>query len=291
MTTTTAPRAETGTPPPDAAEIAHPRGRILHDTLKVAKRNLIVLYRQPQTLVFSTIQPVMLVLLFNFVFGGALGRLLPPNVDYIDYLLPGIMLQAVAFGTSATAVGAAEDIQKGIIDRFRSLPMARSAVLAGRTLADAIRVAFVTLLMTGVGLLIGYRFNTSWNRALAAFALAVIFGFAMSWITATIGMAVKSSEAAQSAGLIWLFPLSFASSSFVVINTFDPWLNTFASVNPITHFVDALRALTLAGADGVSTGTDVIPTAAPVWLSLGWLVVILVIFAPLAVRLYRRTAS
>lgn len=277
----------------EATEAARRRamagGSLVADTVTVTWRNLLKFVRQPQVLVFSTVQPIMLVLLFNFVFGGAIGQTIRiPGIDYIDYLLPGILLQAVAFGTQTTSVGMAEDLDRGLIDRFRSLPMSRAAVLAGRVFADAARIAFVVLVMTGVGVLLGYRLNTGPFQAVGAFVLAVGFGLAFTWIAAWIGMTVRNTEAAQSAGIIWLFPLSFASSAFVPIETFDPWLETFARVNPITHFVDALRALTLTDVAQVSTGSQIIPTGRPVLLALAWIAGILAVFAPLAVRQYRR---
>ena len=273
-------------------EAAERGGSLVGDALVITRRNLLNIVRQPQLLVFSTFQPVILVLLFNYVFGGAIGQTIrAPGIDYIEYLLPGILLQAVAFGTQATSVGMAEDLQKGIVDRFRSLPMARSAVLAGRTLADATRISFVVLLMTGVGVLLGFRFNTGLLQGLAAFLLAVGFGLAFTWIAAWIGMSVANPEAAQSAGFIWLFPLSFTSSAFVPISTFPSWLEAFARVNPITHFVDALRVLTLSDVEGIAAGSSIIPTERPVLLALAWIAGILAVFAPLAVRQYRRASS
>ena len=263
------------------------RGSIVRDTLIVTRRNLRYLLRQPQLAVFVTIQPIMLVLLFNFVFGGAIGQTLDtPGVSYIDFLLPGILVQAVAFGTTTTAVGTAEDLAKGIVDRFRSLPMARSAVLAGRALADTARIAFVVLLMTGVGVLLGFDIQTDPARALGAFGIVLLFGLSFSWISVVIGTVVSTPEAAQSAGFIWLFPLVFASSAFVPVETFDPWLREFAEVNPITHYIDAIRSLVL----DVPTGSGLIPTSRPVLLSLGWTAAILATFAPLAVWRYRKVA-
>jgi ABC transporter DrrB family efflux protein len=261
--------------------------KAISDTLIVTGRNLRRVVRNPQVLIFSTIQPVMLVLLFNYVFGGAIGASLRrPGLPYVDYLLPGVMIQAVAFGTTTTAVGMAEDLSSGVIDRFRSLPMARSAVLAGRAIADTLRIAFVILLMTGVGFLIGFRFTVGPGRVLEGFAIAIAFGLSFSWISVLIGMLVRQPEAAQSAGFIWLFPLIFASSAFVPIDTFPSALHTFASWNPITHFVDALRTTTLQ----VDGGTRIVPTERPVLTALAWAAGILVVFAPLAVLRYRRAS-
>jgi ABC-2 type transport system permease protein/oleandomycin transport system permease protein len=186
------------------------------DILAVMGRNLRHWLRQPQLLIFSTIQPVMFVLLFNYVFGGAIQV---PGTTYINFLLPGIFIQVTAFGTTQTAVGLAEDLAGGMIDRFRSLPMARSAVLAGRTLADVCRSLFVVTLITIVGTLIGFRVQTSALGFLAAIGVVVAFGFALSWVFALVGMAVKGAEAAQAAGFVWIFPLVFASSAFVPTET------------------------------------------------------------------------
>ncbi len=245
------------------------------DAVTVTQRNLITYTRLPQLLVFSTIQPVMFVLLFAYVFGGAIRT---PGVDYIQFLIPGIMVQTVAFGSTQTGVGLADDLGKGIIDRFRSLPMARSAVLAGRTTSDMVRNLFVILLMLGVGTLIGFRVQTNLAAALAAIGLAVLFGFAFSWISATIGMSVANVETAQVSGFIWIFPLVFASSVFVPVETMPSWLQTFAEVQPITATVNALRALLLGG-----------ETTRHVLGSIAWSLAILAVFVPLAVRRYRRT--
>ena len=245
------------------------------DALTVTKRNLITYTRLPQLLVFSTIQPVMFVLLFRYVFGGAIQT---PGVDYVQYLIPGIMVQTVAFGSTQTGVGLADDLGKGLIDRFRSLPMARSAVLAGRTMSDSVRNLFVVLLMLGVGSLIGFRVQTNFFAALAAVGLAVLFGFSFSWISATIGMSVRQVETAQVAGFIWIFPLVFASSAFVPVETMPGWLQSFAEVQPITATVNALRALLIGG-----------ETTRYVLASIGWSLAILAAFMPMAVRKYRRS--
>lgn len=238
------------------------------------KRNLIRYLRLPQLLVFSTIQPVMFVLLFAYVFGGAIKI---PGVDYINYLLPGILIQSVLFGSTMTGVGLADDISKGMIDRFRSLPMARSAVLAGRTLADTVRNIFVVLLMTGVGAIIGFRIQNGIGYALLALFTAVFFGLAFSWVSATIGMLVKNSETAQVAGFVWVFPLVFISSVFVPIETMPKALKAFAEINPITVTVNAMRGLVLGG-----------EIQTPLLQSFLWSAGILIVFIPLAVYLYRR---
>jgi ABC-2 type transport system permease protein/oleandomycin transport system permease protein len=246
------------------------------DALVMTRRNLIRYVRIPTLLVFSTVQPIMFVLLFAYVFGGAI-KGLPPGEKYIDFLMPGIFVQTAVFGSTQTGVGLAEDLSKGMIERFRSLPMARSAVLAGRTLGDSVRNTLVVLLMTLVGVMIGYRIHTGVPQALLALALAVGFGFAFSWISATIGLAVHDVESAQTAGFIWVFPLTFASSVFVPLKTMPGWLQAFARINPITNTVNALRALTFGGA-----------TTRPFLYSLAWIVGILAVFMPFATRMYRK---
>ncbi len=251
-------------------------GWTVSDTMVMAHRNLLRYVRLPQLLVFSTIQPVMFVLLFTYVFGGAIDL---GEMKYIDFLLPGILIQAMAFGSVQTGVGLADDLSRGMIDRFRSLPMARSAVLAGRILADMIRNSFVLLLMIGVGSLIGFRFHGGVLPALAVPALAVLFGMSFSWITALIGISVRDAEAAQVAGFISIFPLVFISSIFVPVDTMPGWLQAYAKISPITVTVDTLRGLALGG-----------PVLTPLWQSLAWIGGILVVFVPLAVRRYQRVS-
>lgn len=264
-----------------AARAALRGGSPLRDTLVVAVRNLRALTRQPQLVVFSTIQPVMLVLLFNFVFGGALEAGLPGDVAYIDFLLPGVLIQVVAFGTAQTSVGMAQDISRGIVDRFRSLPMARSAVLAGRVTADVVRIVWTVALVSAVGAALGWRTTEGWLAALGAYVVVVGFGLAFSWIAAWIGMSIRDPETAQVAGFVWLFPIVFASSAFVRIETFDPWLEAFAEVNPITIFVDLTRSLTMSGPAFELTGDLV-------WQAAAWSAAILALFGPLSVAQYRR---
>lgn len=249
---------------------------VVSDALVMTKRNLLKYLRLPQLLVFSTIQPVMFVLLFTYVFGGAISV---GTGNYVDFLIPGILIQTVVFGSTQTGVGLADDLSKGMVDRFRSLPMARSAVLAGRTLSDTARNVFVVLLITAIASLIGFRFHAGPLAAVGALAMAVSFGLAFSWISATIGLAVGDAESAQTASFVWLFPLIFASSSFVPVSTMPGWLQAFAKVNPVTSGVNAVRALSLGG-----------PTATDVWQSLAWIVGILAVFVPLSVRHYHRSA-
>jgi ABC transporter DrrB family efflux protein len=249
---------------------------VVSDALAVTGRNLLRYRRIPTLLLFSTIQPVMFVLLFAYVFGGAIDI---PGVDYINYLMPGIFAQTVIFGSTQTGVALADDLQKGIVDRFRSLPMARSAVLAGRTLSDSVRNLFVVLLMTGVGTLIGFRFQGGLLGALACIALALGFGFAFMWISAFIGLSVRDVESAQAAGFVWVFPLVFASSAFVPTRTMPAALQAFARVQPVSVTVDAMRGLAL----GTATTGDVLA-------ALAWIGGILAVFVPLAVRGYQRAA-
>jgi ABC-type polysaccharide/polyol phosphate export permease len=238
----------------------------LADTMVIAKRSLRRVPRSPELLLGFTIQPVMFVLLFRYVFGGAINT---PGVSYVDFLVPGILVQSIAFGSTVTGVGIADDLQKGLTDRFRSLPMARSAVLAGRTVADVVTNWFQVVVMILVGYLVGFRFSTSVADVVAGFALLTLVGFAFSWLSAVIAMGVSTVEAAQQASFIWLFPL-----------TFEP-LKTFAAdINPFSLWVDSLRHLFV--------GT---PIDNQLWIGLIWAVAIVVIFAPLAVWRYRRVAT
>ncbi|MEX0874027.1 MAG: ABC transporter permease [Actinomycetota bacterium] len=247
----------------------------IQDAVTMTRRNLIHIVRVPQLLVFSTIQPVMFILLFTYVFGGAIST---PGTSYKNYLLPGILVQITSFGAMNTGIGLAEDINKGLIDRFRSLPMSRSAVLAGRTLSDLVRNVFVLLLMFGVGSAIGFRVQTGPIEALAAFGLLLAFGYAMSWIGATVGLMLRDPESVQAAGFVWIFPLIFASGLFVPIQTMPGWLRAFANNQPISLTGEAVRALVLGG-----------PTSGFVWKALAWAVGITAVFAPLSVWRYRQT--
>jgi ABC-2 type transport system permease protein/oleandomycin transport system permease protein len=252
-------------------------GSTVRDGYIVAGRNMRHFIRQPQLLLFSTIQPIMFVLLFAYVFGGAIGGSLPAGVSYKDFLLPGIFIQSTAFRATQTAIGLSEDMQRGVIDRFRSMPMARSAVLAGRTLADLVRNLFVILLMVAVGYAIGFRFGEGVPSAIASIMVVALFGFALSWIFAYVGLVAKGPEAAQSAGFIAIFPLVFASSIFVPIDTMPSWLQSIAEVSPVTAAADAARALAIGGDLGSS-----------LWQVLAWTGGILLLFVPLCVRKYRR---
>ena len=248
--------------------------RALKDSGVVIWRQLIQLPRIPEVLIFALIQPVMFVLLFRYVFGGAIQT---PGESYVNYLMPGIFAQTVAFGAVASGIGLAEDLRRGIIDRFRSLPMARSAVLVGRTVSDLVRNAAVVAVMMGVGLLVGFRPSGSVGAIIVAFGLLFLTSFAFSWIGVVIALSMKTVEAVQSAGFIWLFPLTFASSAFVPTDSMPSWLQGFAVSQPFTVVVNAVRALFLAQ-----------PVGNLVWLSVVWMGGISAVMIPLATRQYRR---
>lgn len=249
----------------------------IHDTLVITKRNLMRILRTPQLLVFSSIQPVMFLLLFTFVFGGAIQSDAIQGVEYINFLLPGILAQTAMFGAIQTGVGMADDIRKGVVDRLSSLPISRASIVAGRTLADAARNVFVVTIMILVGLLLGFEFQHGLPSALGAIALVILFGFAFSWISLVIGLAVKDAETAQVAGFIWTFPIVFASSVFVPVATMPGWLQVFANNQPLTQVVNAIRYLTTGLGEFVS-----------VWYTLAWVVVIIAVFAPIGSRLFRK---
>jgi len=257
----------------------NPVAATVSDILAVTRRNLLRYLRVPSLLVFSTIQPVMFVLLFRYVFGNAIAAAPGFRYPYVDYLMPGIFVQTVIFGSTQTGVGLAEDLTKGMVDRFRSLPMARSAVLAGRTLSDTVRNAFVVVLMTVVGYLVGFRIHTSLVPAVSGLVLALVFGLAFSWISAWIGLSVRDVESTQAASFVWIFPLVFASTAFVPLASLPGWLQGWAKVNPVSVTVDSLRAL-LEGWPSQSYHLGV---------TVAWVAAILVVFVPLSVSRYRRS--
>jgi ABC-2 type transport system permease protein len=224
----------------------------------------------------------MFVLLFVYVFGGAINV---PGVQYTNFLMGGIFAQTAVFGSTNTGVGLAEDIKKGLIERFRSLPMSRASVLIGRTASDAARNIFVVLLMTIVGYLVGFRFQGGPVKAVLALVLAISLGYAFSWISAWIGLSIGDVESTQASTFVWVFPITFASSAFVPIETFPTWLRTFSQVNPITVTVNAIRALVLGDPPPNGLWQPLFPS---LWYALLWIAVILVVFVPLAVRAYRR---
>ncbi len=247
------------------------------DTVVLARRNLLRIPRAPDLLISFTVQPIMFVLLFVYVFGGAINT---PGYDYVDFLMPGIIVQTMAFGGFVTALGLAEDLKKGLIDRFRSLPMSRSAVLAGRTLADVATNTISIVVMLVVGLLVGFSFDSSVLEILAGVALLLLFGYAFSWLFAFLGLTASSAESAQALGFIAVFPLTFASSAFVPTDSMPNWLQTFAEVNPITTVVDAIRALWI--------GT---PAHSDVYMAVVWSVGLVVVFGYLSVRRYRQAVT
>jgi ABC transporter DrrB family efflux protein len=248
------------------------------DTMVLAKRSLLRIPRAPDLLLAFTVQPIMFVLLFVYVFGGAIQT--PGYEDYVDFLMPGIVVQTMSFGGFVTAIGLSEDLKKGLIDRFRSLPMARSAVLAGRTLADVVTNLLSLAIMIGVGLLVGLSFSSSPFELLAGILLMLLFGYAFSWVFAYVGLTASSPEAAQSLAFIAIFPLTFASSAFVPPESMPDGLQAFAEVNPFSTVVDAMRHLWVGG-----------PAGNDVWGAVAWSVGLIVVFAPLSVRRYRRAVS
>ncbi|MEX0983430.1 MAG: ABC transporter permease [Actinomycetota bacterium] len=270
------------------AERRHGRiGRSFTDGLIVARRNLISIWRVPTVLVFELVQPVMFVLLFRYIYEDAFANL---PVDYVLFLMPGIFVQNAIFGATTTAIGIAEDLKKGLIDRFRSLPMARSAVLAGRTTSDLVKTTFLVTLMIGIGYLVGFRFLEGFLAALGVVVLVIAVGFTFSWISATLGLALKEVEAVQAASFTWIFPLVFVSSAFVPVQGMASALQVVARNNPITHWCNLARYLSI-GEVGITdpvTGIPVDTFEALVLKSIVWIVGLLAVFVPLAIRLYRR---
>jgi ABC transporter DrrB family efflux protein len=251
--------------------------RLVTDTLVIAERNLVRLPRAPDLLAAFTIQPVMFVLLFVYVFGGAIQT---PGYDYVDFLIPGIIVQNIAFGGFVTAIGLTEDLSKGLIDRFRSLPMARPAVLGGRTLADVVTNTFSLIVLLTTALIIGFSFQTGIGEILLGVVLLLLFGYAFSWVFALLGLIVSTPEAANSIGFILVFPLTFISSAFVPVESMPPALQWFAEINPFTIVVNAMRALWVDA-----------PAEHYIWGAFAWSFAILLLFAPLAVARYRRAAG
>jgi ABC-2 type transport system permease protein len=245
------------------------------DTLLLTRRHLLRTARTPQIIVLSAITPIMFVLLFRYVFGGSIH--VPGYANYVDYLMPGIIVQTALFGGSSSAVGVAEELSAGTTDRFRSLPTNRAAILASRTLADMIRLTYTMALVVTVGLLVGFRLNTGVTEAIAAFAIAVAFGYACAWLFTLLGLLVRNVEGATLAGFMLTFPLVFASSAFTSTATMPSWLRTFADAQPVTSVTNALRALTHGGA------------AEPAVLhSLAWSGGILIVAATFATWRFRR---
>jgi ABC transporter DrrB family efflux protein len=251
--------------------------RLATDTLIIAERNLVRLPRAPDLLLAFTVQPIMFVLLFRYVFGGAIKT---PGYSYVDFLIPGIIVQNIAFGGFVTALGLNEDVHRGLIDRFRSLPMARAAVLGGRTLADVVTNSLSVVILLVTGVIVGFSFHADVLHVITGFGLLLFFGYAFSWFFALIGLLVSSPESANSVGFIAVFPLTFISSAFVPVSSMPSVLQAFANANPFTFMVNAMRALWL----GASAGHWV-------WGAVVWTLAIFAVFAPLAVARYRRTAG
>jgi ABC transporter DrrB family efflux protein len=249
-------------------------GPALRHAFAVAGRDLKHLLRNPQVLVFVAFQPIMLVLLFNYVFGGAIKN---PGVHYVQYLVPGVIVQTLAFSSSFAGMGITMDLMSGALDRFRSLPIARSAVVLGRIFTDGLRMALTTLIVVAAGMAIGFRFEAGLLPAVGAVLLAVAFGWAFSWIGMSIGLALRNPESVQASAFVWMFPLVFASSAYVPVTTMPGWLQAFVKANPISIVAEALRALMLGG----PTGTHLLQACA-------WLAGITVVFLFLTVRQYRR---
>ena len=247
---------------------------VASDTLVIAKRSVKRIRRQPDLLVGFTVQPVMFVLLFVYVFGGAIET---PGLEYVDFLIPGIIVQSMVFGGFVTALGLADDLKKGLMDRFRSLPMSRSAVLTGRTLADVFSNVVQLVVMIGVGLLVGFSFKTGVLEIVAGILLLLLIGYAFSWVFAFIGLTASSAEAANAFGFTVLFPMTFVSSAFVPVESMPSWLEVVAENNPFTKMVNAARALFL----DTPAGNDV-------WLAVLWSLAIVAVFAPLSAWRYRR---
>ena len=250
----------------------------LHDSFVEAERHLRVIPRNIELLIFATIQPIMFLALFAYVFGGSIS--IPGFDNYDQFLMPGIFSQSLVFGSAFTSIGLAEDLSKGLVDRLRSLPMSRSAVIIGRTVSDLVRNLLTFGVMLVAAFLLGFRFGGSVTDAVLATGLLVLFSYALSWVQALIGLAVSSVEAANSAGFIWMFPLTFVSSAFVDPSTMPGWLEAVANANPFTVVTNAARSLY----NGLPVGNDA-------WLSLAWSVGLVVMFSMIATRKFSRSTS
>jgi len=278
MTTATAVGAAVTEQPSAPIDTEITLSWVIKDSWTEATRHLRIIPRNSELLVFSIIQPIMFVLLFAYVFGGSIE--VPGFTNYYQYLMPGIFAQTVLFGSAFTGVGVAEDLTRGLIDRLRSLPMAHSAVLIGRTMSDLVRNIFTFIVMFVVAWLVGFRIEGSLAEAALATLLLLGFAYAFSWIQALIGLSVRSVEAANSAGFIWMFPLTFVSSAFVATSTMPGWLQPIADANPFTKVTNATRALY----NGMDPGNDL-------WWAIGWAVGITVVFSFLATRKFSRVSN
>jgi ABC-2 type transport system permease protein/oleandomycin transport system permease protein len=262
--------------------------RSIRDSLLVARRNVVTLTRVPAVFVFELVQPIMFVLLFVFIYADQLSQL-PPGLDYVQFLMPGIFVQNALFQSTNTAIGLAEDMKRGILDRFRSLPMARSAVVAGRTTSDLIKNALLLTIVIAVGYLVGFRFQNGFANAIGMYALVIAVGFAFSWISACIGLSLKEVEAVQAASFTWIFPVVFVSSAFVPVDGMAGFLQPIAEANPVTVWCNLARYLA-NGEVGIldASGHPVATFEELVVKSLVWLAAICLVFIPLAIRLYRK---
>ena len=279
MTTATVPVST----PTTAARPANRASLALLDALTVTWRNVIAITRIPEALFFSTLQPVMFVLLFRYVFGGAISV---PGLPYVNFMMAGIFVQTMAFGAIGTAIGLSEDLSKGLIERFRSLPMARSAVLAGRTTADLVRNVFVLLLMTGVGYGVGFRIGNGIPKFLLAALILLLFSYSLAWVFALVGLSAPNPETAQVMAFPILFPLTFASGAFVPVATMPTVLRAFARNQPVSAVVDASRALMVRLPPALQRQSTTTLTLK----ALAWIAGILLVFVVLSVRKYRKVA-
>ena len=263
--------------------------RALTNGLLVTKRNLLTLTRVPTVFIFELVQPIMFVLLFRFIYANNIANL-PPGLDYVQFLMPGIFVQNAIFGATTTAIGLAEDMKNGIIDRFRSLPMARSAVLIGRTTFDLAKNMILVAIVLVIGYLVGFRFQNGFVNAVWMIVLVMAVGFTFSWISACIGLALKQVEAVQAASFTWIFPVVFVSSAFVPVVGMAPFLQVIARNNPVTHWCNLARYLAV-GFPAITDPVTHLPIdtfEGLVVKSVLWIVGLLLIFVPLAIRLYRR---
>jgi ABC transporter DrrB family efflux protein len=261
----------------------------VQDGLVVARRNLVSLWRVPTVLVFELVQPIMFVLLFRFIYANQF-KDLPPGLDYVQFLMPGIFVQNAIFGATTTAIGLADDLKKGLIDRFRSLPMARSAVLAGRTTSDLAKNFLLVLIVMVIGYLVGFRFTRGFVPAVGLVVLVLAVGFVFSWISACIGLWLKVVEAVQAAVFTIVFPIVFVSSAFVPVAGMSSWLQPIARHNPVTVWCNLARYLA-NGNLGILDATTKLPVdtfEGLLFKSTAWILGLLAIFVPLAIRLYRK---
>jgi len=259
------------------------------DGLLVARRNLVTLTRVPTVFVFELVQPIMFVLLFRFIYANQFSQL-PPELSYVQFLMPGIFIQNALFQSTNTAIGLAEDLKTGIIDRFRSLPMARSAVLAGRTTSDLIKNFLLLVIVIGIGYLVGFKFENGLFNALGVVLLVISVGFAFSWISACIGLALKQVEAVQAASFTWIFPVVFVSSAFVPVAGMSGFLQVVARNNPVTIWCNLARYLSSGPVAIVDfqTRVPVDTFEGLLFKSAAWIIGLLVVFVPLAIHLYRK---